>query len=210
MVMNLALFPAGSETCINYIPSGLGGIYAWFRNYKYSEDPDALYEQILADCERPKFAERTGIISPYYHVGIRSYGKLSEGKAEKLKEALRNPDFRQHFHYAIGNSILFQSPLYVGKAFDLRTRIKQHLMPNSILRSRLGDIGIPIDDCILMVCPLWNSHNSLNEKLFGEDIEQDSEEEQDTADERPRSGYEDLFEEIFSRLFSPQFSIKLG
>jgi hypothetical protein len=211
MVFSLPQFPAGPETCLNFIPNGMSGIYAWFQSYKYSDDPKVLFEQLVSDIERPKFTEREGIISPYYHVGIRSFGKLSDGKRARMREALEDIDFRQHLHHAMGNSILFQSPLYVGKAANLKKRIGQHLSPTSPLRARLNAVGIELDMSKLMICPLFSAFTPTDSRQdniynFG-DI---SESEIDYDDTGPPERYEELFEEIFSRLFSPQFSIKLG
>jgi hypothetical protein len=210
MILNLSLFPAGPETSLNFIPDGLAGTYAWFQTYRYSDDPEALYSQLVADIERPKFSERSGVISPYYEVGIRSFGKLSAGKRERLQEALKNSDFRQHLHHAIGNSIFFQSPLYVGKASDLKIRIGQHLSPNSVLRARLDESGISIDTAMLMLCPIWNGEDP-QPSIYDESVEPPISDDDETGDDLPiGERYEDLLEEIFSRIFCPQFSIKLG
>jgi hypothetical protein len=210
MVFNLARFTAGPETCLNNIPPGVPGTYSWFQNIKYPDAPDALYEALIRDIERPKFVERSGTISPYYNVGIRSFGKLSSGKQSRLKQALRNKSFRTYLHHAVENAILFQSPLYVGKAIDLQNRIRQHLAAESTLRLRLAQTGIAIDHSILLVCPLWISHEDEYHPEYepSEDSEEQSNYDQD--EELQEEQYEDLFEEIFSRLFSPQFTIRIG
>lgn len=212
MVINLSLFKSGSETCLNYIPSGVSGIYSWFQNFKYPDDPEAFFSALIEDIERPKFIERSGVISPYYHVDIRSFGKISDGKRKRLKQALAQDDFRQHFHYALGNAILFQSPLYVGKASDLRVRIKQHLESDSILRNRLGGVGINIDHALLVICPIWteSQHEASQNQFFDESPISEEIIEDSSDNTFPLDTQEDLFEEIFSRLFSPQFSIRLG
>ena len=211
MVFSLPKFPTGPETCLNFIPSGMSGIYAWFQTYKYSDDPKVLYEQLVSDIERPKFTEREGTIAPYYHVGIRSFGKLSDGKRERIREALEDIDFRQHLHHAIGNSILFQAPLYVGKATNLKKRIGQHLSPTSPLRTRLKAVGIDLDMSKLMICPLYSAFTPTDSHQdHADNSEESSESEIDFEDTEPSERYEELLEEIFSRLFSPQFSIKLG
>ena len=139
---------------MGYIPSATQGIYAWFRSFHYPDDPELLFQKLVEDIERPKFSERIGIINPYYEIGVRSFGKVSDGKRGRLKEALTNPSFRDELKQAIGNSILFQSPLYVGKSSNLRSRVEQHLALGSPLRSRLESVGIELDNSLLMICPL--------------------------------------------------------
>ncbi len=212
MVINLSLFQSGSETCLNYIPPGVSGIYSWFQNFKYQDDPESLFNSLIEDIERPKFTERSGVISPYYHVGIRSFGKISDSKRKRLKEALYQEDFRRHFQHALGNAILFQSPLYVGKASDLQVRVRQHLASDSVLRNRLNAVGINIDQALLMICPIWGEAES-NEysNQPQEDLPSLDECIPELLDESSSMDQqEDLFEEVFSRLFSPQFSIRLG
>lgn len=211
MVINLPLFPVGSRTAINYIPNRTSGIYAWFRNYRYPDAPDAFFEKLIEDIERPKFIERTGNISPYYQVGIRSYGKLSDGKRLRLKEAIKRQEFRDELQQALGNSIMFQSPLYVGKATNLRKRVAQHLAPDGLLRNRLQGIGVDLDNSLLLIYPLGDA--SSDNEIDSELSDCDSEDVVDTAENAGNAesmGNEDLFEEIYSRLFSPQFSIRLG
>lgn len=212
MVINLSQFAAGSEKCLPYIPSGIAGIYSWFQNFRYPTEPTGFLEALIKDIERPKFIERSGTISPYYQVGIRSFGKLGDGKKERIAAAMRDQEFRDYLRHAIGNSILFQSPLYVGKAVDLRKRIRQHLSPDSILRSRLEQVGIAIDQCSLMICPIWKDEvlQDLNSVAFDDSIDTESIQSSDNGSYSVADQYEDLFEEIFSRLFCPQFTIKIG
>jgi len=213
MILNLPLFPAGCQTAMGYIPSSTQGIYAWFRSFHYPNDPDLMFQKLVEDIERPKFSERIGVINPYYEIGVRSFGKVSDGKRGRLKEALNNFSFRQELKHAIGNSILFQSPLYVGKSSNLRSRVEQHLALGSPLRTRLEAVGIELDNSLLMICPLggndWEANDSdLDEQTDVSDILEESslDGDQNALVER----YEDLFEEIISRLFSPQFSERIG
>lgn len=213
MIVNLPLFPLGVRTALNYIPDNTAGIYAWFRTFKYSDDPEMLFAQIIADIERPKFVERTGVIAPYYQVGVSSYGKLSDGKRQRLIEAMKCSRFREDLKQVLGNSIMFQAPLYVGKASNLRIRIEQHLSSESILRLRLDAVGIDIEKSLLMICPLGDSgwDTVTHENTWDMLRETESHDDDDDELEQPRlEKYEDLYEEIFSRLFSPQFTVKIG
>ncbi|HEX8705011.1 MAG TPA: hypothetical protein VF815_39630, partial [Myxococcaceae bacterium] len=71
-------------------------------------------------------------------------------------------------------AILFQQPLYVGKAQNLIERIEQHLAPRSKLRSRLDDASIDIDAAKLLVLTLDPSvYEGLPDVALTEVVESD-------------------------------------
>jgi hypothetical protein len=102
-----------------------------------------------------------------------------------LERALERPSFRATLQHTLSLSILFQTPLYVGKAANLRMRIGQHLNEGSELSSRLAEVGVAIRMSSLLLLPL-------------------------AVEQAGNEADEDLHEEIFSRLFNPLFTLRYG
>ena len=190
MLLNLPKFPSGYLAALNRIPEERG-VYAFFPYYCYPDDPDDLYSALVAGVERKKFADRKASIVPYYAVTLESKTGISPGKLPQLKEALKNDAFRKDLIETLGNSLLFQSPLYLGKSKNIRGRIRQHLEGASDLRDRLLDAGYSIESTSILIIPSANDISSeINE---GDDIDSDG-----------------LAEEVLSRLFHINFNIRLG
>lgn len=192
-ILNLAAFPSGAASAIERIPDATPGIYAWYRSFAYPDDPAAFCEKLLNDVEQKKFIDRNAVVPPHFTVTIASHSTFSEPKKEALKNALATDTFRHDLRRALSCGILFQTPLYIGKASHLRKRIKQHLEPDSPLRTRLQAVGIDIKRCTVLFIPTEPPPASVPPTTELEDI-----------------AAEALYEEVFSRLFNPHFSIKYG
>ena len=189
-LLNVPLFPTGYKTALERIPEERG-IYAFFPFRKYSDDPDKLFEEIIFDIERKKFADRSSRLAPYYNVTLSSQTSISSTKEPKLKKALHNKSFRTDILDVLGNSLLFQSPLYLGKAKNLKNRLNQHFDINSLLRNRLDEAGYDIEKTTVIIIPTTNSVDAEPDTLVAGD-------------------YEALTEEILSRIFQIHFTIRVG
>jgi hypothetical protein len=203
-LINLSKFPGGALDCLKRIPLNTAGVYSWFRAFNYPNDVDELYEKLIQDIEKVKFIERKGSIKPYYEISVRSKSWISEGKRRQIKSALEDEKFKQLLIETLNQSILLQTPLYVGKSSDLRKRIGQHLSEDSILKARLLEASIQITETMLLLVPTTTEeeYEEIDEETEGE------EDDDENVGEDPE--HEELFEEIVSRLFSPQFTIRLG
>ena len=198
--MNLSHFERGPDSALQRIPQRTAGTYSWFQSYIYPENEDDFYEALIKDLEATKFQSRSGSIKPYYHVAITSKGGLGESKAERLKAALKNPEFKKGLIDTLACSTLLQSPLYVGKSVDIRRRIGEHLEAESDLRVRLAASGINIDQASVLIVP-----NHDMDAVFKLEFADESDV---ILQDDPQ--YELLYEEVFSRLFNPRFTIRLG
>lgn len=185
-ILNLRAFDGGTAAAIERIPLYTAGIYAWYHSFDYPDNPEAFYEKLMEDVSRKKFIDRTATVPPHLAVTIASHATFSDAKKEPLKTALQSEAFRSDLKQALAYSVLFQTPLYIGKASDLRQRIQQHMEPDSPLRLRLHSVGIDIKKCTLVFIPTAATLNSVPTEL------------------------EFIYEEIFSRLFNPHFTIKYG
>jgi hypothetical protein len=203
VLYDLAAFPTGPSAVLARIPDGLTGIYAWFRSFHFSDDPDTFAEDLMTAIRAPKFQTRTGDLVPYYEVSLRSKSHISSGKEMAIKQALKDTYFLSALQFSLQWSILFQGPLYVGKSGNLRERIDQHLKSGSSLRERLHEAGIAIEKTYLLVVPtpIGSVDKPVEKPLMASDPD---------CQEQPTPQYELLFEEVFSRLFNPGFTIRLG
>lgn len=212
LLLRLGAFPGGTDSILERIPSGMPGVYAWYRAFDYPDDPVSLHERLLHDLEAPKFIERSGPIKPYYDVTIRSRSWFSDGKREQLRTALHEPAFRKGLLETLSQAVLLQAPLYLGRAADLKVRIANHLQEGSVLRERLGQAGVNLERSLLMLLPNAgaDSANEPAEPEATQEIIESFLEEEGLTGETSDEGREQLYEEIYSRLFNPQFTIRLG
>jgi hypothetical protein len=197
VLYNLAAFPSGATAVLDRIAANQAGIYAWFRSFSFSDSPTDFVQELMSAIEAPKFQPRSGDISPYYGVTIQSKGRVSPSKRSDIEQAIADPAFRNALQLSLQWSILFQSPLYIGKSACLRTRVAQHLRRCSPLRSRLETASIDIEKSYLLILPV----DEL--RITESDAAEASVDEGTTP-------HELLFEEIFSRLFNPSFTVRLG
>jgi hypothetical protein len=210
LLFKLSAFQGGMQTVLERIPSGLPGVYSWYRAFDYPDDPEGLFNNLMHDLDAPKFIERSGSIKPYYDVTIKSKSWFSEAKKATLKLAVEDQIFRRGLLDTLSLSVLLQAPLYIGKAIDLRNRISTHLKEGSILRERLAQAGVSIDRTLLFIVPNPESLSGDGDQLRDVDGNGMSEDLNDLNEESPQSAHELLYEEIYSRLFNPQFTIRLG
>lgn len=202
VLFNLEAFTTGSSAVLERIPSDESGIYAWFRAFRFRADPDAFADDLIDAINSPKFQPRTGDVAPYYQIAIRSKSFISERKERSLRVALREPSFLSAMQFALDWSLLFQSPLYVGKSANLRARVAAHLRHGSPLRDRLRESGIDIDKTHLLLVPTPMPPDVTYSSFAETDF--------DPVGEDQEFSYEVLFEEVFSRLFNPSFSLRIG
>lgn len=209
LLLNFGRFPAGHASALERIPSGMSGVYAWFRSFDYSDEPNLLYDQLMTDLKAPKFLERTGPIKPFYEVSIRSQSWFSPAKLQNLKDAVQDPIFRRGLKQTLSHSILLQAPLYIGKSLDLQSRTASHLAEGSILRNRLAEANVELNRTMLFLIPNpQGTPQEIEEVEFGQ--EESDHENSLFLETQEETAYELLYEEIYSRLFNPLFTIRIG
>ncbi len=180
-------FPAGPKDAVERMPENTPGVYFWFRTYDYPDSPNEFWESLTADISKKKFPARSGTVAPYLDVTIESKTRLPAGKSKDIKLAIEHDSFRKQLTTILGFSVLFQTPLYIGKSEDLRKRTLEHLEYGSSLSTRLEEAEINIEETCLLIVPV----EPLPKDLKGFDSEI-------------------LFEEVFSRLFQPHFNLRIG
>lgn len=128
-------------------------IYAWFRSYDnlYNQnDADKLYKDITDMLNAKLSARFKGKLGYLYELQVQEISDaLTPKKKALLKDMCRDRTERDELVHIINMASDFQSPLYVGKAINLRKRIGEHCEGQSALISRLEEAGIDLDRCFI-------------------------------------------------------------
>ena len=196
----------GTEALLSRIPKNKGGVYAWYRYFeldpKANEDPDVFVKSILQELDKEQFASRETRLPPAHRIILQS--DTSFAKESILRELSLDPAFRKLIIMLLSNSLIFQQPLYIGKATNLYSRIYTHLKEDSILSDRLAKSGHNINQCRLLVIHTsdCSSNLDINEIVKDEIISEEFELYQLPS--------EQLVEDILSRLFLPSFTLRYG
>ena len=196
----------GVAAILSRIPDNMSGVYAWYRNYKIDasaiDNPDIFVSRILEELHKPHCITRETRLPPSHRLIVKPETIHSQKKEEALRYYANNPNFRELLITLLNNCLLFQQPLYIGKAINLRTRISNHLSVESVLRERLKDAEHNLEQCRLLILGCSETMNySASESIEVEDK---------TESEFPQLESEALIEDILSRLFLPSFTINYG
>jgi hypothetical protein len=196
----------GVSAIINRIPDDMSGVYAWYRNFDIDtaahDDPEAFVSNILQELCKPHCVTRKTSFPPSHRLIVKPDTKFSSRKQKALKYYATNPDFRELIITLLHNCLLFQQPLYIGKAINIKTRISNHLKIDSKLRERLEKSKHNLEQCRLLI--LGCSENLNSHTLENVELEDENENEISHLES------EALIEDILSRLFLPLFTIKYG
>lgn len=199
----------GNSAVLSRIPDNIGGVYAWYRRFEIDanaiNDPQVFANYILEELCKEHSAPRETKLPPAHKIKLQA--ETSFSKELLLKELAADSSFRQLLFMLLNNSLIFQQPLYIGKATNLYSRIRSHIREGSILRDRLADAGHKIHKCRLLII-----HTSYNTGTMSDSVDED-----DELDNQIEEDYEfsklasdKLVEDILSRLFLPSFTLRYG
>jgi len=199
----------GNSAVLSRIPDNIGGVYAWYRRFEIDtnaiNDPEVFVDYILGELCKDHSAPRETKLPPAHRIKLEP--ETSFSKELLLKELATDSSFRQLLFMLLNNSLIFQQPLYIGKATNLYSRIRSHIREGSILRDRLADAGHKINKCRLLII-----HTSYNTSTMSDSVDED-----DELDNQIEEDYEcsklasdKLVEDILSRLFLPSFTLRYG
>jgi hypothetical protein len=180
------------------------GVYAWFNRFAVPDpqtsSPEVFADFLCASAEKPHCQPRHGRLPPLYEVELRSRKTVNPAKRESLLQHCQSESYRRFFAQMLGLSLLFQQPLYIGKATNLATRIAEHLEVDSDLRTRLAQVEMSIDRTWLLLVLTPNLDD-----------------EPGAPTDMPRVSTlpvlhdpELVTEEVLSKLFHPLFTIRYG
>jgi len=206
----------GISAVLSRIPCGIPGVYAWYRNFNLpsleSSSPDEYASLIIQEVERQHCVPRSVRLAPSHKIAFESYQKIPGKKKDALKYYCKNVEFRKRLNGVLAASVLYQSPLYIGKATSLQSRIAAHLKPDSILRTRLNKAGIDLLACKLIFYAMEKTAE-IKDDIPPEAIlsaDDDVEEDNDLMRDEIGMGPELVLEDLMSRLFNPLFTIRYG
>ena len=195
---NLTRYPS-KESIIDAVQS-TPGIYVWYASLPQIdgeiEDKLALLKKMV---ELEDFASRETekSITPLFDYSLKLSShtewpkKLEEGMHTYLRLGISDT-----LNQILAISILLQSPLYIGCAENLRTRITQHLNEATKFSDRIGD----------------STHEIMKMRLFTisiPDLELDEEASKLLDSKAIKSALETI-EELFSRIYKPTFGKRYG
>lgn len=200
----------GNSAVLSRIPENMSGVYAWYRRFELQpdarHDPEVFTASVINELSKEHSATRNAKLPPCHKIKLQSETTFSKEAA--LKEFSADPSFRELLFMLLDNSLIFQQPLYIGKAANLYSRIRSHLQEGSILRERLGTAGHNINRCRLLLIYTSPITSNLSPDITEEEDEFDSQLYEDC--EFSSLSSERLVEDILSRLFLPSFTLRYG
>ncbi|OUL23376.1 hypothetical protein BV372_29910 [Nostoc sp. T09] len=200
----------GDISILSRIPNNIGGVYAWYRRFEIHPDainnPDIFVNSILKELYKDHSAARETRLPPVHRIKLQPETYFS--KELLLKELATDSSFRELLFTLLSNSLIFQQPLYIGKANNLYSRIRKHLSEGSVLRERLSAAGHKINRCRLLT--IYTSYSNLS--FVNDDINEENELDNQFDEEYENSelASDQLVEDILSRLFLPSFTLRYG
>jgi hypothetical protein len=132
-----------------------------------------------------------GRIEPYASVSLHDDPpKLTTSGVTRLGsiEAMSAADAE----WALLCPTLFQRPLYVGKAANLRTRLRSHLAGKSKLVTHLASIDLTLNDCAIVIAELAAAPVDEDDENF----DQAPPEPEQAPDDDPLDGLNDATETL--------------
>ncbi len=176
----------GASAAVKRVPTA-SGVYSFFRKIKLNREDDSgeFVKEVLAYVDQPAARPHSTKCGPLHNISLESASTLSEKKLTQLHDLSSNAEFRAYLARVLSAASMLQSPMYVGKADDLQSRISQHLDPSSELATRLRQAGIVFDEAILVYTVIEESEQRSDSVLF-------------------------LVEEIVSRICRPGFVLRIG
>jgi len=185
--INLSEIPGGLAAACDKLPNA-PGIYAFYRRIPSlsASDKEAFCEAIKSTVGEHAAPDHNASIGPLHSLSLYSFSRLSETRTDQLETFAESEDFRSAVSEVFARLPALQGPLYVGKARKLQDRIKQHFRPLSPLTTRLRQVGIPLDRCVLVYCLLDENMDTLSDEALL------------------------LIEDIITRVLRPGFVLRIG
>ncbi|AFY88150.1 GIY-YIG nuclease family protein [Chroococcidiopsis thermalis] len=204
----------GINAVLSRIPKSFSGVYAWYRGFEINsaaqENPEIFVSFILSELYKDHCAPRAARLPPSHKVLLQAETSLSKEKESILRRLAINQSFRELVLMLLDNALLFQQPLYIGKATNLYVRIHNHLREGSLLRERLRIAGHSIDRCRLITVATSNDLLSLKRENVNIEDEYDTDISDESDSEFAEVDIENLLEDLLSRLFIPSFTLRYG
>ena len=148
--------------CLRALPN-VTAVYAWFRDLTLSNEDLASEEKFVNTIMQwlkdplPLSENQEADISIFYKLGITVTSEnLPEKREHSLRQYAGKENIRKEIGHALEAATFLQTPLYIGKASNrLAERVWEHVSRrNSELWDRLEQVGLSLQDCLLVYMPI--------------------------------------------------------
>ena len=158
---------ATKQDCLNALPNRATAVYAWFRDLTLPEEKLASEEKFIntilqwLEDPLPLSENHEADISLFYKLGLTVKPEnLPEKRENSLRQYATKENIRKEIGRALEAATFLQAPLYVGKATNrLAERVWEHVNRRSDLWERLEQVGLSLQDCLLVYVPISNSND---------------------------------------------------
>ena len=155
----------------------ISAVYAWFRDLTLPKEilasEEKFVDTIMHLLDNPLSLNREGRVSPFYEVGITiKPKKLAPSKENALRQYAKRENIRKDIGSALEAATFWQIPFYVGKTVRLADRVWEHVNRETALWSRLDEVGLSLEDCLLAYVPI-SSPDDVDVDLSLEELVED-------------------------------------
>ena len=173
------------------------GIYVWTMDLRMAMHPGNQAPGYVSDRVNAALHPNTrkrfeGRIEPYASVSLHDDPpRLTASGVTRLTEieAMSPTDAE----WALLCPTLFQRPLYVGKAGNLRTRLRSHLAGKSKLVAHLASVDLTLNDCAIVLAEMAPAPADADE---ANEFEEDPDEPEAAPDDDPLEGLDNATETL--------------
>ncbi len=160
------------------------GIYAWMldlrRAFERAPGGDGDLVAALRAAVRPDTPRVfEGEVPPYTAVSLYDAPRNLTARAEANIDSLSSLG-AETAEWALLCPTMLQRPLYIGKAKNLRRRLRDHLLGKTALVGYLREVGLTLNDCAVLV-------SEVTPAPATPDLEDDDDTEDDWYDLEPES-----------------------
>ena len=155
----------------------ISAVYAWFRDLTLPKEilasEEKFVDTVMQLLDNPLSLNREGRVSPFYEVGITiKPKKLKPSKEKALRQYAKRENIRKEIGSALEAATFWQIPFYVGKTVRLADRVWEHVNRETALWSRLDEVGLSLEDCLLAYVPI-SSPDDVDVDLSLEELVED-------------------------------------
>lgn len=155
----------------------ISAVYAWFRDLTLPKEilasEEKFVDTVMHLLDNPLSLNREGRVSPFYEVGITiKPKKLAPSKENALRQYAKRENIRKDIGSALEAATFWQIPFYVGKTVRLADRVWEHVNRETALWSRLDEVGLSLEDCLLAYVPI-SSPDDVDVDLSLEELVED-------------------------------------
>jgi hypothetical protein len=169
------------------------GIYVWTRSIAQGlpggDVDNTQFHDRLRERVKPIIKPDLAQAGHYRSVSVQdSPAELRPNTYQRI-ERLRSAGYPIEIEWAFLCASMFQRPLYVGKALNLKARLRAHLSGQSRHVREMEEYGIRLEDCFIILAELKVPPEDFP---YGPDDDEDGVSDSDTASYLDDDDYDEL------------------